>query len=81
MQGAPRTIQEIPGDRTHHKVLRPSPLAWQALCSALEVPIEVFSATAPTVKLGEEFDGTPLRISFHDHYYALGAHYNSIVAR
>lgn len=52
----------------------------QALCSALEVPIEVFSATSPPLLLGENYEGTPLRVTYHEHYYALGAHYNSIVS-
>jgi OTU domain-containing protein 6 len=46
----------------------------------------VYSATAPVLKMGEEFSepggaggGTgPLRLSYHKHYYALGEHYNSI---
>ncbi|CAM9920268.1 unnamed protein product [Phaeothamnion confervicola] len=58
----------------------------RALAAALRMPIEVFSADAPLLVLGEEFgDGgnghgpEPLRVSFHNHYYSLGAHYNSVV--
>ncbi|CAN0210293.1 unnamed protein product, partial [Hapterophycus canaliculatus] len=51
----------------------------QALCSALEVPIEVFSAMSPPLLLGEQFEGPPLLLTYHEHYYALGAHYNSVV--
>ncbi|CAM9967381.1 unnamed protein product, partial [Sphacelaria rigidula] len=50
-----------------------------ALSSALSVPVEVFSATAPPVLLGESHDGPPLLLTFHEHYYALGTHYNSVV--
>lgn len=51
----------------------------QALSKGLGVPIEVFSAMSPPLVLGDEFEGAPLRLSFHEHYYALGAHYNSVV--
>lgn len=51
----------------------------QALSCALEVPVEVFSATSPPLLLGENFDGAPLMLTYHEHYYALGAHYNSVV--
>lgn len=51
----------------------------QALCSALEVPIEVFSAMSPPLLLGEGHGGAPLMLTYHEHYYALGAHYNSVV--
>lgn len=57
----------------------PSPPGAQALCSALEVPIEVFSAMSPPLLLGEQFEGPPLLLTYHEHYYALGAHYNSVV--
>lgn len=52
---------------------------FQALCSALEVPIEVFSAMSPPLLLGEGLEGAPLMLTYHEHYYALGAHYNSVV--
>jgi hypothetical protein len=32
--------------------------------------------------MGEQFEAegrTPVRVSFHQHYYALGEHYNSVV--
>lgn len=51
----------------------------QALCSALEAPMEVFSAVSPLLVLGEKYGGDPLRLTYHEHYYALGAHYNSLV--
>eukprot|EP00752_Nemacystus_decipiens_P006777 g6086.t1 len=51
----------------------------QALSAALEVPMEVFSAMSPPLLLGQEYDGAPLLLTYHEHYYALGAHYNSVV--
>lgn len=52
----------------------------QALSRALEAPMEVFSAVFPPLIVGENFDGSPpLRLTYHEHYYALGAHYNSVV--
>lgn len=59
-------------------VLHPS-ASFQALSTALEVPMEVFSAMSPPLLLGQEHDGAPLLLSYHEHYYALGAHYNSVV--
>lgn len=55
------------------------PRCAQALSSALEVPMEVFSASSPLLLLGENYEGAPLRLTYHEHYYALGAHYNSVV--
>ena len=52
----------------------------QALSESLEVPIEVWKATEAPLSLGSEYPGTPLRVSFHEHYYALGAHYNSVIS-
>ncbi|CBJ29778.1 conserved unknown protein [Ectocarpus siliculosus] len=51
----------------------------QALCSALRVPMEVFSAMSPPLLLGQGYDGPPLLLTYHEHYYALGSHYNSVV--
>lgn len=53
----------------------------RALSERLEKPIFVYSATSPILKTGEEFESkaTPLRISFHQHLYALGEHYNSLI--
>lgn len=41
--------------------------------------MEVFSAMSPPLLLGQEYDGAPLLLTYHEHYYALGAHYNSVV--
>lgn len=55
----------------------------QALAHALQVPIVVYSASAPVVTIGEEYmnglaGGEPLKVSYHKFYYALGEHYNSV---
>mmetsp|Transcript_7210 Transcript_7210/g.13395 ORF Transcript_7210/g.13395 Transcript_7210/m.13395 type:complete len:300 (+) Transcript_7210:69-968(+) len=41
--------------------------------------IIVHSAFASDVKTGVPSDLEPLRIAFHQHYYSLGAHYNSVI--
>ena len=57
-----------------------------ALATALRVPITVHRATDPPLVLGDALpagaaaDAT-LHISFHSHYFGLGAHYNSIVPK
>uniref|UniRef100_A0A7S2JV22 OTU domain-containing protein n=1 Tax=Leptocylindrus danicus TaxID=163516 RepID=A0A7S2JV22_9STRA len=54
----------------------------RALASALKRQIIVYAVeySAPVI-MGEEFvDEDPIRLSFHRHYYALGEHYNSVVA-
>ncbi|CAM9447874.1 unnamed protein product [Ectocarpus fasciculatus] len=51
----------------------------QALSSALQAPMEVFSAMSPPLLLGQDYDGPPLLLTYHEHYYALGSHYNSVV--
>lgn len=53
----------------------------RALSEALRMPIHVMSANAPPVCMGDEFGGRPLLVSFHQHYYSLGAHYNSLVLK
>lgn len=54
-------------------------LPFQALCSALRAPMEVFSAMSPPLLLGQDYEGPPLLLTYHEHYYALGSHYNSVV--
>jgi len=56
-------------------------LELRALAQALRRPIVVYSADAPVLRMGEAFEGQPLRVTFHRHYYALGEHYNSVVPR
>lgn len=52
----------------------------RALSNVLRRRVEVFAAGMPLLITGEEFaSGTPLRLSFHRHYYNLGDHYNSVV--
>ncbi len=52
-----------------------------ALAAALKIPITIHTATEPPVELGTEFGAAAagLQISWHQHYYGLGAHYNSVV--
>ena len=51
-----------------------------ALAGALRRPVTIFRATDEPLTLGAEFaDAPPLLISWHQHYFGLGAHYNSIV--
>lgn len=54
-----------------------------ALSKALRRPIIIWSADG-RMEVGEEFrvangDLQPMHISFHQHYYGLGAHYNSVI--
>ena len=56
-------------------------LELRALAQALQETIVVVSATADDVVMGEEFSAAgrdrALTISFHQHYFSLGEHYNS----
>ena len=56
-------------------------LELQALATGLRVPIEVFTANAPSVTMGESFvgenGGAALRVCHHRHAFGLGEHYNS----
>ncbi|KAL6049112.1 OTU domain-containing protein 6B [Balamuthia mandrillaris] len=54
-------------------------LELKALTHYLRVPILIHSAYSPDVVMGEEYEGSPLHLSFHQHYYTLGEHYNSVV--
>lgn len=59
-------------------------LELRALSQALGRPIEVYSATAPVSTMGTAAPppaAAPLRVSFHQQYYALGEHYNSVVSK
>ncbi len=55
----------------------------KALSEALTKPIQVYRAGNDPLLFGGNSNcgstSTPLRISFHEAYYALGAHYNAIV--
>ena len=56
-------------------------LELQALATGLRVPIEVFTANAPSVTMGESYfgenGGVKLRVCHHRHAFGLGEHYNS----
>ncbi|CAM9228093.1 unnamed protein product [Chrysoparadoxa australica] len=56
-------------------------LELRAISESLEVAVEVYSASAPCLSMGEAYhqdDVAPLRLTFHERYYSLGAHYNSV---
>lgn len=54
----------------------------QALCAVLRHPITVFQAESAPLHAGTEFEpAAPLTISFHQRYYVLGDHYNSVVPK
>eukprot|EP00455_Lapot_gusevi_P011105 TRINITY_DN15108_c0_g1_i2.p1 TRINITY_DN15108_c0_g1~~TRINITY_DN15108_c0_g1_i2.p1 ORF type:complete len:186 (-),score=57.16 TRINITY_DN15108_c0_g1_i2:116-637(-) len=52
-----------------------------ALSAALQRPITVYQARDEplAVQPPSPSQETPLRVSFHEHYFGLGAHYNSVV--
>lgn len=53
-----------------------------ALAHALRQHISVYSASLPVVEMGKEYERGmvgPLRLSYHQHAFGLGEHYNSIV--
>lgn len=57
-------------------------LELRALCESLERNIWVYQddANTPVLKMGNQpLSSTPLRVSYHRHFYALGEHYNSVV--
>lgn len=49
-----------------------------AISKSLKIPINVVQADTPLVKIGDEFEGSPLYLSYHRHAYGLGEHYNSL---
>ncbi|XP_020623841.1 OTU domain-containing protein 6B-like isoform X2 [Orbicella faveolata] len=51
----------------------------QALSQALKMPIEVYQAHAPVLRIGEEYESQPISLSYHHHAYGLGEHYNSVI--
>jgi len=53
-----------------------------ALAAALNRQIVVYTAKGtPLIVGGSSQQQAPLKISFHQHYYGLGEHYNSVVSR
>ncbi|EQC33001.1 hypothetical protein SDRG_09523 [Saprolegnia diclina VS20] len=50
----------------------------RALAQSLQRPIHVYAAGSDVLVMGDDFSAAPLRVSYHLHYYTLGAHYNSV---
>ena len=50
----------------------------RALSDLLRCKIEIFSTTSPKVMIGEDSFEHTIRLSYHQRYYALGNHYNSL---
>lgn len=58
-----------------------SHLELQALSRQLQLPVRVFTAKNGVTHIGRDdlpADVAPLSLTFHDHYCALGEHYNSV---
>ncbi|KAM4630795.1 deubiquitinase OTUD6B [Polymixia lowei] len=53
-------------------------LELRALTQVLQLPIEVIQADSPTIKIGEEYDNSPITLIYMRHAYGLGEHYNSV---
>lgn len=51
----------------------------QAISAAIKRKITVHSAQAPPVVMGDDETQPTLHISYHQHWYTLGEHYNSVV--
>lgn len=50
-----------------------------ALSTALQRPIKVFQAGTPPQDIGA--GGDPILLSFHQHEWSLGAHYNAVIQK
>lgn len=62
-------------------------LELRALARALHRPIRIYQAMMPEPleippdgNVVDDDDKEPIRLSYHRHYYALGEHYNQVVA-
>lgn len=55
-------------------------LELRALSAVLDRPIWVYDALQPTIKMGDS-ENEPLRVAFHRHFFSLGEHYNSVIAK
>ena len=57
----------------------------RALCFALHRKITIYSADSPVLTMGDDTgsdESLPsLQVAYHQHYYALGEHYNSVVPK
>eukprot|EP01036_Dinobryon_divergens_P027644 gene27644-36453_t len=84
----------LPNVDCAHACVLGGQLEIQALSHSLQQSVVVYSADSPVLSMGPDDEGQedraaqgdtarrrrpPLRISYHKHYYALGAHYNSVV--
>jgi len=54
-------------------------LELKAISQINQTPIEVYQAQGPKLLIGEEFQGEPIRLSYHRHQYGLGEHYNALI--
>jgi len=54
-------------------------LELRAISQINKTPIEVYQAQGPKLLIGEEFQGEPIRLSYHRHQYGLGEHYNALI--
>lgn len=58
----------------------------RALCFALHRKITIYSADSPVLTMGDDNTGSDeslpsLQVAYHQHYYALGEHYNSVIPK
>ncbi|TPX64549.1 hypothetical protein SpCBS45565_g05784 [Spizellomyces sp. 'palustris'] len=53
-------------------------LELQALSRGLRRHMQIIQMGTPLLKIGEDFPGEPLMLSYHRHAYGLGEHYNSL---
>ncbi|KNC96414.1 uncharacterized protein SPPG_08312 [Spizellomyces punctatus DAOM BR117] len=53
-------------------------LELQALSRGLRRHLQIIQMGSPLIKIGEDFPGEPLMLSYHRHAYGLGEHYNSL---
>lgn len=54
-------------------------LELRAISQFSKTPIEVYQAQGPKLIIGGEFEGKPIRLSYHRHQYGLGEHYNALL--
>ncbi|KAJ3118186.1 OTU domain-containing protein 6B [Phlyctochytrium bullatum] len=66
-------------DKVESSALWGGQIEINAISDALKRPIHVVQMNSPIIKVGEEYAGAPLTLSYHRHYFGLGEHYNSLV--
>uniref|UniRef100_H2Y9H4 OTU domain-containing protein n=1 Tax=Ciona savignyi TaxID=51511 RepID=H2Y9H4_CIOSA len=54
-------------------------LELQAISNAFQTPIHVIQAGSSSVKLGEQYEQSPILLTYHRHELGLGEHYNSVM--